>query len=389
MKILYLMTEPFGLGGVQSDILALSGYLAGRRHEVFVATRPGILLDELLAKGATFVQGDFHFHGLAGLYRGAVSIRRLVREHGIELVAPQSVRTSILCYLALRILPFSPRLAGSNSCPPIVTTVHNIHNPVHFRYAGHILNQCSDYVIFESHYERDRLLASGLSPERSRVVHSGIDTDRFQVRDPSPRLLEEFDIDKETQVVFAIVARLSEEKGHRYLLEAFARVCLAMPHARLLVVGDGPLLEQVMAQARGLGLEKNVLFTGPRRDIPEILSVIDVFVLASDRESFPLAAREAMAAGRPVIAPDIGGCPEVVAHGETGLLFPAADVAQLAFSMLDIVKEKKYIRYGMAARRRVEERFSTAQWFAGNEEIYSSYLRKAGVDREQEADDRP
>lgn len=368
MRILYLMTEPFGIGGVQSDLLALSQDLTARGHEVYVATTPGVLLDELRSRGARFVNIDFHFREPIGLMRSAAALRRVVREHQIEIVAPQSVRSSIAAWLSLRVWP------GALRRIPIITTIHNIHTPFHFRYAGKILRRTSDFVIFESHYESNRVQASGLPAERCCVVHSGIDTDRFAPQPRNTELLNRLGLDPERHFIFGNVARLSEEKGHNFLLEAFARVLQQREDARLIIVGDGPLRDALHAQAEALGIMPAVIFAGQQRNIPDWLSIFDVFVLTSTRESFPLAAREAMAAGRAVIAPRIGGCPEVVDDGRTGLLFPAANVDELTRCMLEIASERRHERFGAAGRQRVIERFSRRSWVDGDEAIYLRWL---------------
>ena len=372
MKLLYLMTEPFGIGGVQSDILTLSEDLTKKGHEVFVATTTGELLEELKSKGARHLDIDFNFSGVRGVERAGRALRDAIRENGIELVAPQSVRSIIATYAALRLVPFRYRTASGRR-PPIVATIHNIHNPMHFRYAGHILQRCTDYVIFESHYERDRCMASGLSADKSTVIHSGIDTDKFLPRPRDNALAARYGIDPERHRVFGIVARLSEEKGHNYLLQAFAGVREKTPEARLMVVGDGPLGPEVRAQATSLGLDDAVIFTGTQRNIPDYLALFDVFVLSSTRESFPLAAREAMAAGRPVIAPRIGGCPEVVDEGVTGFLFESRNVDQLRDRMLDMLDKERALQMGRAARERVERLFSRRSWVEGDEQVYQDW----------------
>lgn len=369
MRLMYLMTEPFGIGGVQSDLLALSRDLGRRGHEIIVATMPGVLLEELQAQGAGFERLQFRFRSPGELWSAARRLRRIVAERGVNLVAPQSIRSSIVAALALRALP------GPLRRIPIVTTIHNVHAPIHFRYAGRILRRTCDFVIFESHYERDRVVASGLPPARCAVVHSGIDVERIA---PAPRdraFARAAGLDPDRHFVFGLVARFSEEKGHAYLLRAFAHLHRQCSEARLVLVGDGPLLEPMRALAGSLGIADAVLFTGLRRDVPAWLNLFDVFVLSSTRESFPLAAREAMAAGRPVIAPRIGGCPEVVEDGVTGLLYEARDVAGLAECMRRMMCDGLAARYGSAARQRAVERFSRAAWIEGDERIYLRYAR--------------
>jgi L-malate glycosyltransferase len=373
MKLLYLMTEPFGIGGVQSDILTLTEDLSRNGHEIFVATTPGVLLEELKRKGAHHLELDFQFGGPGGLWRVARDLRRAIRENGIEVLAPQSVRSSIAVYAATRLVPFGYRVASTGKRLPIITTVHNIHNPIHFRYAGRILQRCADYVIFESHYERDRVMASGLSPDKSTVIHSGIDTEKFVPQPLDRDLAARYGIDPERHRVFGIVARLSEEKGHNLLLQAFAGLHREFPDTRLMVIGDGPLLETVRAQAQALDLGGAVIFTGMQRNIPQHLALLNVFVLASTRESFPLAAREAMAAGKAVIAPRIGGCPEVVDDGVTGLLFEVRNIAQLQERMRQLLTSGQYGTMGLAARERVERLFSRRSWVEGDEKVYLSW----------------
>jgi L-malate glycosyltransferase len=375
LRLLYLMTEPFGFGGVQSDLLTLSQDLTARGHKVYVATTPGVLLDELKARGAIHVDLDFRFRDPLSLWRATRALRRFIREEQIDVVAPQSVRSSIATGIALRLLPGGRR-------PPVIVTIHNIHSPRHFSYVGRILDLCADFVIFESRYEHGRVVAGGLPERKATVVHSGIDTDRFSPRPADAALRERYSLHEGLGPIYGIVARLSEEKGHRYLIEAFAKVAARLPDARLLIIGDGPLLDDVVQQVAALRLEKQVIFTGPQRDVPAFLSLLDVFVLSSTRESFPLAAREAMAAGTAVVAPNIGGCPEVVDHGVTGYLFEAANVSELADRMLALGVDGRYRDFGLAARERAVRLFSRQAWVDGDESIYLEWASRADAVRD-------
>ncbi len=373
MKILYLMTEPFGIGGVQSDLLILSEGLARRGHEVAVATTDGELLDELTARGAVFVDIDFRFRHPLRLLRAMLALRRAVAAQAPDVVAPQSVRSAIVAFLALRPIGLRRRGPSPRARLPIVTTIHNIHNPRNFKWAGRILRLCSDFVIFESNYERDRLLAAGLDARRSRVIHSGIDIARLGRPGDIGVLARNYGLDPDRHLIYGIVARLSEEKGHRYLIEAFARVAARKEHARLLVIGDGPLLDAVRQQVQALGLSRRVVLAGTQRDIATHLALLHVFVLASTRESFPLSAREAMAAATPVVAPRIGGCPEVVEDRVTGLLFESANIDDLADKLLQLADPALQRAMGDAGRERALRLFSHDAWVAGDEQVYLEF----------------
>ena len=375
MKILYLMTEPFGIGGVQSDVLTLTEDLTAKGHIVYVATTDGVLLSELIGKGAIHVDIDFHFSSPSQFLRALRQLREVVRREGIELVAPQSVRSSMVAYAALRVTPYGYRVAATGRRVPIVTTIHNIHNPKNFKWAGRILRQSADFIIFESNYERNRLLAHGLPAKQSTVIHSGIDLDRFATATRTADFARQYGLEPGRHLIFGIVARLSEEKGHNYLVEAFSKVVQRQPEARLLIIGDGPLLDQTKAQVERLGLQDTVIFAGMQRDIPSHLALLDVFVLSSTRESFPLSAREAMAAGRCVIAPRIGGCGEVVDDGVTGLLFTSADVDDLSAKMLTLCNRDTVAAMSQAARQRAERLFSRQVWVEGDERVYLDWAR--------------
>jgi glycosyltransferase involved in cell wall biosynthesis len=142
-------------------------------------------------------------------------------------------------------------------------------------------------------------------------------------------------------LVFTCVAGLRPQKNHRLLLQAFAQAAPQLPDALLLLVGppdrlDPAYAESLKALAQELGLGQRVRFLGSRADVPDILRASDVFVLSSDYEGNPLSVLEAMAAGLPVVSTAVGGVPELVQHGATGLLVPAGDAHALAEAMAQL-----------------------------------------------------
>jgi glycosyltransferase involved in cell wall biosynthesis len=167
-------------------------------------------------------------------------------------------------------------------------------------------------------------------------------------------------------VALAVVARLTERKGHRYLFEALSRVAPGSgaaasggPDWRLLIVGEGEAEQALRAQAARLGLDGRVSFLGYRSDAREIIHACDILVLPSLLETQPLVLTEAMASARPIVATAIYGIPEIVADGETGLLVPPADAAALAQALARLIAEgEQRAALGNAARRRYEAHFT-------------------------------
>src|SRR5262249_28834111 len=126
---------------------------------------------------------------------------------------------------------------------------------------------------------------------------------------------------------------------HRYLLDASAQLLAQVPEARVLIVGDGDLMEPLRAQAVALGIGDRVVFAGHRTDVPALLGAIDVFCISSTYEGTPLALFEAMAAAKAVVSPAVDGCREVLQDGVPGLLVPARDPAALAAALVRSLRE--------------------------------------------------
>lgn len=158
--------------------------------------------------------------------------------------------------------------------------------------------------------------------------------------------------------VVGTVGNLVPKKDHRTLLDAFASVAEARERAHLVIVGGGPLETELREQARRLGVEARVTFTGQRPGVAGLLPAFDVFVLSSRHEGLPLALLEAMASQVPVVATVVGGIPEVVTDGDDGLLVPPGDVAALGTAMARILDSHDAAARMAVAGRETAERFS-------------------------------
>jgi len=158
--------------------------------------------------------------------------------------------------------------------------------------------------------------------------------------------------------VVGIVAVLRPEKDHVSLLRAARTVVDELPRARFLIIGDGPTRPQLEALCTELQLTPNVHFAGSRDDVARLLPAIDVFVLTSTSECFPISVLEAMACARPAVCSAVGGIPEVIKDGETGYLVPPKNPPQLAARLVNLLRDPQTARrMGTAARARVEAEF--------------------------------
>jgi glycosyltransferase involved in cell wall biosynthesis len=226
---------------------------------------------------------------------------------------------------------------------------------------------CADRITALSEPDLHQQVALRLSPaSKYVVVRNGIDVDRFarsrgRLFDGSP--------------VIGAVGRFSTEKGHRYLIHAMPAVRRALPRARLVLVGYGDLEGELRGRAAGLGLDGAVTFAG-ERDSAELLTSFDLFVQPSLYESQGLALLEAMAAGVPAIASDVGGVGDVVRHGETGLLVPPAEPEALAAAIVRLAEAPDLaLRLAQGAARRVREQFSLETMIEAYARLYRELVR--------------
>lgn len=170
----------------------------------------------------------------------------------------------------------------------------------------------------------------GVPRERVRLLYSALPLDRY-VRLPEPdrtALRAEWKMDADERVV-AVIGRLSEEKGHAPFLRGLAPWLEAHPGVRVMIIGGGPLEQDLQALTTALQIQGRVVFTGHRDDIPVLLNMVDVLVMPSIREGLGYAALEAMATGCSVAVFAVGGLPEIVQDEETGLVAPPGDMPQL------------------------------------------------------------
>lgn len=175
-------------------------------------------------------------------------------------------------------------------------------------------------------------------------------------------------------VLLGAVGRLDAQKGHRYLLEAFANLRATLP-VKLAIIGDGPLRRELETLARELRIEEACTFAGEVPDVPAWLSALDVFVLPSLWEGLPNALLEAMAMGLAVVATRVDGVPEVVEHDANGLLCEPKDAQSLLVPIQDLALEPDLrARLGAAAKRTIKERFKLMDMIGGYEKVYARVL---------------
>ncbi|MBI3999974.1 MAG: GT4 family glycosyltransferase PelF [Candidatus Omnitrophica bacterium] len=211
---------------------------------------------------------------------------------------------------------------------------------------------------------------------RIHLIYNGVDLDKYF---PSPQLRDETRSElgiKEDEFVVGMIANMRHEvKGHRYLIKAFALVSKEIPNVKLMLIGDGPLEAKLEGYAFHLGVSDRILFLGSRRDITPLVNAMDLVCAPSLSEGFSNTILEAMAIGKPIIATNVGGNPEVIFHGETGFLVRPRDGKAIAQKILFLIQNDLLrTQMGDAARKRIEANFTAQKMTKEYEDFFEKLM---------------
>jgi glycosyltransferase involved in cell wall biosynthesis len=242
--------------------------------------------------------------------------------------------------------------------------------------ADRLLASLTDRAIAVSASTRDFLVRQRHVPaDRVRLIWNGAPLEEFAPRGRERRLAvrRELGLADDAPVVGSI-GRLNEQKGHRYLLDAAARVFTALPAARLVLAGDGDQEQALRAQAESLGIAPRVVFAGHRTDVPALLEAFDVFCIASIYEGTPLTLFEAMAAAKPIVSTAVDGCREVIEDGRTGLLVPPRDGQALGQALMRVLSDVPLRASLAVAAQRESARYDVRECVERMQALYDEVL---------------
>jgi glycosyltransferase involved in cell wall biosynthesis len=275
------------------------------------------------------------------------------------------------------------RLAGGLArVPCLISHYHNVYPRRRTKYhlINWILSYLNDRIIAVSQAVKESVVAyDRISPRKIQVIYNGIDLSRFKGDFKGAEVRQMFGV-KPGDFLIGIVARLEEQKGHIYLFRALRHLIPEFPRIKVLVVGEGTLRSALESQVRQMGLSEQVLFLGTRKDIPEILASLDLFVLPSLWEGFGLAIVEAMAMGIPVVATAIGGVDEVIRTGQDGLLIPPGEVPSLVAALRGgILDPQKYRGMGQQGKKTAGQKFTQAHHLLQLQDLYLEVLAQKGI----------
>jgi glycosyltransferase involved in cell wall biosynthesis len=308
--------------------------------------------------------------------KAMVRLYRLMRQERPHIVDTHTAKAGFIGRLAARLA----------RVPVIVHTfhghvLHGYYSPRQSQLLRRMergLARLTDCIIAVSEQVKRDLMTYGVAAsDKIRVIPLGLELDPFlNGRASRGAFRRELQLNGVERLV-GIVGRMFPIKNHSLFLEAATLAAREDPAVRFVIVGDGILRPELERQARETGIADRVIFTGWRRDLPRIYADLDVLAVTSNNEGTPVSAIEAMAAGCPVVATNVGGLPDLIREGETGYLVPPGDAPAVATALLRVLHQPEMAqRMGEAGRMAAQERFAIQRLITDMEQLYLELLER-------------
>lgn len=343
--------------GAEVQLATAASYLASAPRVMVSAVllNEGRLADELRRNGVHVTVVDERRHGPLSIL---ACTSRVLRQQQIDIVHTHRYKESVLGTIA----------AKWARVPTVIRTIHGVNEGLTgwpgakmrlYEAADRIvLSWFADRIVAVSKRLEETLRTSGHPAGSVSHLHNGVDLGKVKASRASDEVRRELGIDPDALIV-GTVGRLAPIKGHAWFLRAARRIVEQTPGATFVVVGGGPLEAELAATAAQLGIAANCRFVGSRPDVYDLIAAMDIFVLPSLDEGIPMAILEAMALEKPIVATEVGGLPEIIEDGATGLLVRPRDDRALAETCIALAQNRERAQQlGAAARRAVEEQFS-------------------------------
>lgn len=363
MNILYLSNH-LNVGGITSYIFSLAKGFKERGHNVYVASSSGDRLDRFIAEGINYIRIPIRTKSevdpriLFSLFK----LLGFIKEKNIQIIHANTRVTQVLGCLIRKYSGLT-----------FVSTCHGFFKP---KFSRSILPCWGERVIAISQQVSQHLSEDfKVDKARIRVIHHGIDLNRFVPADlrAKSRAKEKFGL--QANRVIGMIARLSDVKGHSYLIGALPDILKKFPDARLLIIGEGREERKLKELTGSLSIANSVIFRESVADTAQALSAMDVFAMPSLKEGLGLSLMEAMACGLAVVAADVGGIKTLIQDNQNGLLVAPQDSGALSRAISGLLEDTaKAEALGERARIFIHENFSKDQMLLETEEVYRECL---------------
>ncbi len=317
-----------GIFGAERHILTIGKNIDKKFHILLICMRSQDKKSELLMEKAKCIG----IHVIPVDVRGKIdlksiySIRNILKNNNINIIHSHDFKSNMYGFLASVNLGIRRVLTAGGTTRDSLLKKFYMYVDETFTY------KCFDNIIAVSREIHDRLRKRNIGAGKIIIIENGIDSSLYDLEFNEKYIYDPLPVDGKKKV-FAVIGRLFPDKGHRYFLQAFSELNKKYPTSIALIIGDGPLDEEIGKQVMNLKLEGNVFLCGVRQDMKNIYNNIDCLVIPSLTEGLPYVLLEAMLCRVPVLATDVGGIPGLVTNEKTGYLVPPGDVESLKIGM--------------------------------------------------------
>jgi sugar transferase (PEP-CTERM/EpsH1 system associated) len=363
------------IGGLENGVVNLINHMPSRRYRHAIVSLTGVtdFRERIERNIPIFALGKKQGQDF-GTYARLLRILRILRP---DIVHTRNLGT-LEYQVAAAIGGFGRRIHGEHG--------RDVYDPDGLNFKYNLLRRAMRplvhrYIAVSSELAAWLTNAVGVRPDRVSRICNGVNIERFQPAIGSQPRFGPKGFASSTNIVLGTVGRMEAVKDPLTLVRAFVQLVTTDGNARnqlrLVVIGDGTLRSEALRLVSAGGAETLSWFPGERDDIPEMLQGLDLFLLPSLREGISNTILEAMATGLPVIATNVGGNPELVEHGKTGMLVPPADPVAMAEAIQEYLRApNKLAEHGQAGRNRVEAEFSIESMVNGYMTVYESVLKE-------------
>ena len=369
-RVLHLITN-FDIGGTERQAVELLNRLDEKRFDARLAVLwwRGPLRDRIAARFPNAPEFPLTSFYNANAVKQLLRLREMMIEERIAVLHAHDFYSGVLGATAAR-LSGTKVIAAQRHLRLSDRRIHD--------WGTRYIHKLAHRVLVNAEGIRDHILKMGSAdPEKIVVIHNGLNAPanaQSLRKHQREALLGALGLAADAKIIGS-VAGLKPVKGHRYLLEAAARMMKTDKRVHLVLVGDGELRGEISARAAQLGVGARTHLLGHREDSAQLAAAFDLAVLASLSEGLPNAVMEAMAAGSPVVATAVGGVPELIKDGETGFLVPPADAAALARRIeFALSHDDQSDLIATRGRRFVIERFGMERMVAAVERLYDEVI---------------
>ena len=349
-----------GWGGQEHRIVSEMAGMQARGHRVLLAARVGAAIIEHARTQGIEVRTLPFAHKMD--LRTILTLRRWVRDEGFQIIHTHSGIDS-----------WNGALAAKSSGAKLIRTRH-LNIPLHRNWLSFVHYMYEALISCGELMRRQLIEVSGFPAGQVFNIPTGIDFDRFQPQRSRAAVRAELGLTDQHYAI-VMVGVLRGVKRHVIGIRAFAKLQASLPHARLLLVGDGPLEANCKALVTELGLSSAVTFLGYRSDVADLMIAADAALLTSSSEGVPQAVTQGLGLALPTVATEVGGVPELIIHEQTGLLVPAEDIDAVAAALLRLAHDPALAtQLGLAGQLHVQRNFSIESMLDRTETLYGQVL---------------